>query len=314
MTRERITATNQRNRHREAIHEAHVATTALIEFFSRMETDLQQRGGGKKKKKQAAKKKKAEESLHAREVQQLEALDAELAQKEEVGSADIESKVTQSTSRNDDSEIDDDDVPSELLPVNWRNPALDVDTELEHPPDIAVPIPEEVASLKDSSQPEQSKELILENPEQYFEDPFSPAVESEDESLVHTPSGPEVSFSGSDARESLAPRRESLKYVSAWGHMASVTNSDDEFEPTEPPVAAATGGEEAAVVSQALSRSEILEEVALEQWVKETLKGSVSSCLLHPLSSHPSLQTFRPSWTRHWLPSRSRRSHQWPLL
>ena len=87
-------------------------------------------------------------------------------------------KVTpqqQSPSRNDDSEIDDDDVPSELLPVHWRNPALDVEIEIEDPPDIAVLIPGEAGILpfKESSQPEQLKELILEQSEQYFEDPFS---------------------------------------------------------------------------------------------------------------------------------------------
>jgi hypothetical protein len=231
-------------------------------------------GGGKKKKKQA-KKKKLEQTIQSSDpIDELEELESEMQKEEEVELAEMESKVTQSTSRNDDSEIDDDDVPSELLPVNWRNPALDVDTEIEDPPDIAAPIlGETLDPLKESSQPEQLKETILENPEQYFEDPFRPTEDPSpaDESQIP----PEISSSVVDEIETPSPRRESLKYVSAWGHMAPVPNSDDESEQIGPSLdvgVTTTSGDEAVAISESLSQVTI-PDVSFEQLVKDSLKG-----------------------------------------
>lgn len=194
----------------------------------------------------------------------------------------LEGKVSchQSPSRNDDSDIDDDDVPSELLPVHWRNPALDVEIEIEDPPEIAAPISGEQALAlpsKESSQPEQLKELILEQPEQYFEDPFSSPPEPPEDSLV---SSSLVDSGGGGGRggESSSPKRQSLTYVSAWGHMAPQPNSDDESELKPLPVASSTGSDDLRAVSDIASHVEIPERT-LEELVKDSLKGPFPSSL-----------------------------------
>lgn len=155
------------------------------------------------------------------------------------------------SSQNEESDIDDDDVPSELLPVQWRNPSLDVETEILAPPDILEVI--NPLSTQDCEAPQPSAES-----EQFFQNPFCPPPP-----IVDDPSP-------SDEINSL--RRESIKYTSAWESMAPELS--DEETPVRVPTPLQQEDTEIPIqqnISKVNEGGNTI--IPLDQWVKETLKG-----------------------------------------
>jgi hypothetical protein len=182
--------------------------------------------------------------------------------------------------RHEESDLDDDDVPSELLPVNWRNPQLDVETEIVAPVSIV---------MLDSDRSDDPETQISQNPENYFETPFDPnsaADEPQDPSILTTLTTPPVE------EATALPRREPLQYISAW---------DQDEDCVTPPVSdkeedlhcAFEIASPSASASSAADRPiEDLGGLSIEQWVADALKGPPSSVPL-PDSTQRSL----PSWT-----------------
>jgi hypothetical protein len=204
--------------------------------------------------KKQAKKKKAEARVDANNLKNHDST---------IPFVPSEGQDEEPATRHEESDLDDDDVPSELLPVNWRNPQLDVETEIVVPVNIVLLDPSKAENPVPAS-------------ETFFETPFDPCSNEllQEETTLDSATSPAAN------KTTSSPRREPLEYISAWD---LGRDHDDEDEPIPHPPPSSTAADQVVVLP-------------IEQWVTDALKGLPLRPL--PLCSEPTPQRSLPSWTR----------------
>lgn len=162
------------------------------------------------------------------------------------------------SSRNEEIDLDDeddDDVPSELLSVEWKNPSLNVESELTDVLDIIEPAHSTISLNNLDNEAQVSLQTGLS--EHFFETPLvgeggnsSPQRDSDEHNSVP---------------------KECVTYTSAWGPCIAPELSDDdesvEVRISTPMVKVEVQDNEEVIPNDAALN------ISLEQWVKESLKG-----------------------------------------